>query len=229
MASDERDEARFITDNIIKQKTIFKVPYRDMAVLYRTNAQSRVVEEAFLRPGLPTPLLADSKFYERKEIKDILAYIRVIFNPSDTISLLRIINVPRRGIGDTSLPAWWNMPIPTVCHCLMLYQIRPVPQLMAKARIQLDGLAELLFKLIAKRDTLAVPNCWRQLCGNQAIWQNWKTENTPQSEARVENLRELLSVAKEYATKDVEDNLENFFSHVALCLIWMLPIPPVIR
>ena len=103
LAMDERDEARFIADTIIKQKTIFRMNYRDMAVLYRTNAQSRVVEEAFMQAGIPYVIVGGLKFYDRKEIKDILAYLRVIFNPSDSVSLQRIINVPRRGIGDVSI------------------------------------------------------------------------------------------------------------------------------
>uniref|UniRef100_UPI0025D7419B ATP-dependent helicase n=1 Tax=uncultured Selenomonas sp. TaxID=159275 RepID=UPI0025D7419B len=98
-AMDERDEANFIATTIRKQKTIFNASYGDMAILYRTNAQSRILEEGLMNAHIPYTMVGGLKFYDRKEIKDIVAYLRVIFNPLDSVSLLRIINVPKRGIG----------------------------------------------------------------------------------------------------------------------------------
>lgn len=218
LATDERDEARFICDNIIKQNTIYRAPYQDMAVLYRTNAQSRVIEEAFMRAGVPYTIVGGLKFYDRKEIRDILAYVRVIFNPADNVSLLRIINVPRRGIGDTSIgrltehASAANLPLFDAVS-----NSDAVPGLTARARNQLEGLAELLFKLNARADELPVAGLVEAVMRESGYLAELENEQTPQSEARIENLRELLSVAKEFAAAgDVEDNLENFLSHVSL-------------
>lgn len=103
MASDERDEARFITESISKQHDIYKTSYGDIAILYRTNAQSRVLEDAFMRVGLPYTMVGGLKFYDRLEIKDITAYLRVLYNPMDSVSLMRIINVPKRGLGQSTI------------------------------------------------------------------------------------------------------------------------------
>ena len=102
-ANDERDEANFITQEAVKQKTLFNTAYGDMAVLYRTNAQSRALEEGFMRAGVPYTMVGGLKFYDRKEIKDILAYLRLIYNPEDTVSLMRIINVPKRSLGAVTM------------------------------------------------------------------------------------------------------------------------------
>ena len=107
-AMDERDEAQFITTTIMKQRTIFNASYGDIAILYRTNAQSRIIEETFMRSGIPYKMVGGLKFYDRKEIKDILAYLRVIYNPLDTVSLMRIINVPKRRLGALLLPKPWS-------------------------------------------------------------------------------------------------------------------------
>ena len=102
-ANDERDEANFITQEAVKQKTLFNTAYGDMAVLYRTNAQSRALEEGFMRAGVPYTMVGGLKFYDRKEIKDILAYLRLIYNPEDTVSLMRIINEPKRSLGAVTM------------------------------------------------------------------------------------------------------------------------------
>lgn len=217
LAMDERDEARYISDNIIKQKTIYGVPYQEMAVLYRTNAQSRAVEESFMSAGIAYTIVGGQKFYERKEIKDILAYLKVIFNPSDAVSLQRIINVPRRGIGDTSIGRL-NEYASTNDVSLFDAVTNPsaVTTLTPKARHQLEGLAELLFKLIVKMEKLPVANLIEAIMRDSGYLAELESEQTPQDEARVENLKELLSVAKQFATTETEDTLENFLSHVAL-------------
>jgi DNA helicase-2/ATP-dependent DNA helicase PcrA len=217
LAMDERDEARFICDNVIKQNTVFRVPYRDMAVLYRTNAQSRVIEEAFMRAGVPYTIVGGLKFYERKEIKDILAYLRVIFNPADSVGLLRIINVPRRGIGDTTVG---RLNDHAAAQGITLFDAvsgaDAVPGLTARAKNQLDGLAALIFNLTAQAPGMPVAKLIEKVLNDSGYLAELENEQTPQAEARIENLRELLSVAKEFAAGDIEDTLENFLSHVAL-------------
>ena len=217
LAVDERDEARFVCDNVVKQNTIFRVPYRNVAVLYRTNAQSRVFEEAFMRAGVPYTIVGGLKFYDRKEVKDILAYLRVIFNPADAVGLLRIINVPRRGIGETTVGRLRDY---AAERGLSLFDAvsgaDAVPGLTPRARHQLDDLATLIFNLTAKAPALSVAKLIETVMNDSGYLAELENEQTPQSEARIENLRELLTVAKEFSAGDIEDTLENFLSHVAL-------------
>ncbi len=217
LAMDERDEARFVCDNVIKQNTVFRVPYRSIAVLYRTNAQSRVFEEAFMRAGVPYRIVGGLKFYDRKEVKDILAYLRVIFNPADAVSLLRIINVPRRGIGDTTVGRLSDY---AAERGLSLFDAvsgaDAVPSLTSRARHQLDELATLIFNLTAKAPSLPVAKLIETVMEASGYLAELENEQTPQAEARIENLRELLSVAKEFSSGEIEDTLENFLSTVAL-------------
>lgn len=217
LAFDERDEARFIADTITKQQTVFRTSYGKMAVLYRTNAQSRVIEEAFMKYRIPYTMVGGLKFYERKEIKDILAYLRVVFNPADAISLLRIINVPRRGIGDTSIGRLTDYA--NAKNCTLFDAISnpdEVPDLTARAKRPLESLAELIFNLIAVKDSLPVTKLIEKIMHDSGYVDELQNEQTPQAEARIENLRELLSVAKDFAATEAENNLENFLSHVSL-------------
>ncbi|GBG55504.1 ATP-dependent DNA helicase PcrA [Sporomusaceae bacterium FL31] len=217
LANDERDEAQYIASNITKLNTVYNVPYGDMAVLYRTNAQSRVIEEAFMKTGINYTMVGGLKFYDRKEIKDILAYLRVIFNPADTVSLLRIINVPRRGIGDTTIGRLNDY---ASSNNLTLFDVisNPdlVPDLTARAKRPLEALAELIFNLMSLQQSMAVVDLIDKVMNDSGYIAELEKEQTPQSEVRIENLRELLSVAKEFANGDLENNLENFLSHVAL-------------
>lgn len=113
-AVDERDEARFVIEQLQNLQRTENKKLGDMAILYRTNTQSRIFEEMLIKSGISYNMVGGLKFYERKEIKDIIAYLRVIFNPADSLSLLRIINVPKRGIGDASLAKFRLMPLPTM-------------------------------------------------------------------------------------------------------------------
>ena len=217
LAYDEKDEARFIADTIYKMNLVYRRPYGEAAVLYRTNAQSRAIEEAFLRNGIPYTVVGGQKFYDRKEIRDLLAYLKVIFNPADPLSLLRIINVPRRGIGDTTVA---KLNAYATQNGLTLFDAvsnpSAVPGLTARAIRPLDNLAELIFNLMALKDTLPVKALIEKVMNESGYLAELEAEGTPEAEARIENLRELLTVARDYVTDGVEDNLENFLSHVAL-------------
>jgi DNA helicase-2/ATP-dependent DNA helicase PcrA len=216
-ALNEREEAKFVVDMVTKLNTVYRRPYGNMAVLYRTNAQSRALEEAFVRCGIPYVIVGGVKFYDRKEIRDLLSYLRVIFNPEDALSLLRILNVPRRGIGDTTVgrlteyAARQGVPLFDVVS-----NSDPVPGVQARAKQQLELLAILLFNLIGKAQTLPVADLIDLVLQESGYLEELEKEQTPQADARIENLRELLTVAKEFASADMEDNLENFLSHVAL-------------
>ena len=216
-AYDERDEARFIAETVQKLNTVYRTSYGGIAALYRTNAQSRSIEEAFVRSGIPYTMVGGLKFYDRKEIKDILAYLRVIFNPADGISLLRIINVPRRGIGDTTIS---HLTSYAAAQGVTLFDAvsnpDQVPGLTARARKQLEELGELIFLLIAAQQSLPVMELVRKVMLDSGYMAELEKEKDPQAEARIENLKELVSVAKDFANGEVEDTLENFLSQVAL-------------
>lgn len=217
VAQDERDEAQFIAGMITKLNTVYNTSYGKVAVLYRTNAQSRVVEEAFMKQGIPYTMVGGLKFYDRKEVKDILAYVKVIFNPADTMSLLRIINVPRRGIGDTTIGRLNDF---AVQNNMTLFDVisNPdlVPDLTARAKRPLEALAELIFNLIAAGGSLPVVQLLEKVMEETGYIAELEKEATVQDEARLENLRELLTVAKEFAAAEEENTLENFLSHVSL-------------
>lgn len=217
LAQDERDEANYIATTITKLNTVYRTAYGNLAVLYRTNAQSRVVEEAFMKQGIPYTMVGGLRFYDRKEIKDMLAYLRVLFNPNDDLSLLRIINVPRRGIGDTTIGRLTEY---AAEQEISLFDVvsNPdvVPGLTARAKKQLEGLAELIFTLMNQAAQLSVVELLEKVMNDSGYIAELEKENTPQDEARIENLRELLSVAKEFAGVEIENTLENFMSHVSL-------------
>ena len=217
LASDERDEASFITTTAMKQKTIFNASFGDIAVLYRTNAQSRTLEEGFMRAGIPYTMVGGLKFYDRKEIKDILAYMRVIFNPADTVSLMRIINVPKRGLGDTTLAKLNEF---AVENDMSLFDVisNPslVPGITARVKRPLELFAEFVFKMMAYQDNLSVHDIADHVMRESGYLAELESSNKPDDEARLENLKEFLSVARDFEKGDDVPNLENFLSHIAL-------------
>ena len=224
MASDERDEARFITESISKQHDIYKTSYGDIAILYRTNAQSRVLEDAFMRVGLPYTMVGGLKFYDRLEIKDITAYLRVLYNPMDSVSLMRIINVPKRGLGQSTIE---KLMVYGVENNLSLFEIianeellEQVPGLTARSKNPLKKFAELLFTLMERMDKLAVSDLIQEVMdatGYLEALKNDKAEKKLENESRIENLQEFVGVAKDFEKEEEEEpNLENFLSKMAL-------------
>ena len=217
LASDERDEARFIVEHVVKHNTVYNESYGTMAVLYRTNAQSRAVEEAFVKSGIPYTMVGGVKFYDRKEIKDMLAYLRILNNPNDSLSLLRIINVPRRGVGDASINRLTDH---SAAKSLTLFDVisspDAVPGLTARAKKPLEDLAQLIFLLLAMKDQVPVAELIEAVLNRSGYLAELEEEHNPQAEARIENLRELLSVAKDFAANETESTLENFLTHVSL-------------
>jgi DNA helicase-2/ATP-dependent DNA helicase PcrA len=217
LAHHERDEAQFIGDTITKLNTVYRTSYGDIAVLYRTNTQSRAIEEAFMQAGIPYVIVGGLKFYDRKEIKDILAYLRVIFNPADSVSLLRIINVPRRGLGDTTIgrltayAAENNMTLFDVVSNPDL-----VPGLTARSKGPLEFLAELIFNLMSQVQSLSVVELVNKVMHDSGYVEELQKSTDLQDENRLDNLKEFLSVAKDFAKGDGEETLERFLEQVAL-------------
>lgn len=217
LANDERDEVQFIANTVLKQKTIFNTSYGDIAVLYRTNAQSRVLEEGFMRTGIPYTMVGGLKFYDRKEIKDILAYLRVIFNPADTVSLMRIINVPKRGLGDATigkLNEYANLNDMTLFDVLSNTDL--VAGLTARVKKPLELFSEFVFNMMAYQNNLSVMELIECVMKESGYIAELEADKKPENETRLENLKELLSVAKDFAKTEDTPNLENFLSQVAL-------------
>ena len=213
----EREEAQYIADRILEYKTLYHTSFGDMAILYRTNAQSRALEEGLMRAGIAYTMVGGLKFYDRKEIKDVLAYLRIIYNPSDTVSLMRIINVPKRGIGDASiakLEAYAQANDMTLFDAIS--NADSVEGLSKKVRTELDRLAELVFTWMSEQSVISIEELISKVINESGYMAELEKDNTPQGETRIENLNEFKSVAKDFAAWDMEENLENFLSHVAL-------------
>jgi DNA helicase-2/ATP-dependent DNA helicase PcrA len=186
--------------------------YHDYAVLYRTNAQSRSIEESFVHYGIPYRIVGGVRFYDRKEIKDILAYLRLIFQPEDRISFERIVNVPARGIGTKSLQtflAWQQAAGLSLLSALQ--QAATCPGLTARARSALGELGDTLATLRDVGSEASVTGLIDSLL-RRIDYLHYLDDGSPQGEARQENVRELLSVAQEY--QDV--GLDGFLEEVAL-------------
>ncbi|HET7320403.1 MAG TPA: UvrD-helicase domain-containing protein [Candidatus Saccharimonadales bacterium] len=186
--------------------------YKDYAVLYRTNAQSRSVEEAFVHYGIPYRIVGGQRFYDRKEIKDVVAYLRVIFQPEDRVSFERIVNVPTRGIGAKSLQnffGWKQVSGLTMLQALT--QVSECDDLTPKARKSFAELGDTLASVRRLIDETPVASLIDSLL-RRIDYLRYLDDGTPQGEARQENVKELLSVAQEY--QDV--GLEGFLEEVSL-------------
>lgn len=217
LAHHERDEAQFIADTITKLNTVYCTPYGDIAVLYRTNTQSRAIEESFMKCGIPYVIVGGQKFYDRKEIKDILSYLRVIFNPADSVSLMRIINVPRRGLGDATISKLTEYALQ---NNMTLFDVvsnpELVPGLTARSKRPLEFLAELIFNLMAQVESLSLVDLLNKVMHDSGYVEELQKSTDPLDENRLDNLKEFLSVAKDFATGELEETLENFLGQVAL-------------
>ncbi|HEY5152947.1 MAG TPA: 3'-5' exonuclease, partial [Candidatus Saccharimonadales bacterium] len=186
--------------------------YRDYAVLYRTNAQSRSIEEAFVHYGVPYRVVGGVRFYDRKEIKDIMAYLRMIFQPEDRVSFERVVNVPARGVGAKSLQnffAWQQSQGLSLLQALR--QAAECNELTPKARQALSELGDILDSLREVSQDASVAGLVDSLL-RRIDYLHYLADGTPQGEARQENVKELLSVAQEYN----EAGLAGFLEEVAL-------------
>lgn len=216
-AMDERDEARFVIEQLQRLQQEENMRLGDMAVLYRTNTQSRVFEEMLIKSGISYNMVGGTKFYERKEIKDILAYLRVIFNPNDSLSLLRIINVPRRGIGDATLGRLQAYAAENGLHLFeVLSNAAAVPGLNSRFVGKLDELSGIIFELMGEAEEVPVKQLIEDVMQRTGYLEELQLSKNVQDQSRVDNLMELLSVAEDFAKGGEENTLENFLANVAL-------------
>ncbi len=219
-ARDERDEASFIANTILKQKKLSHAAYGDMAILYRTNAQSRVLEEGLMRAGIPYTMVGGLKFYDRKEIKDIIAYLRVIYNPMDTVSLMRIINVPKRGLGNTSLG---RLNAAAVEMGLSLFDIISNEEILdgiqgitGRVKAPLEAFSALIFDFIGHQATMPLDLMIEKLIEESGYQRELQEDKKPENETRLENLKEFVGVARDFIKSGEDPTLENFLGQIAL-------------
>ena len=217
-AQTEHDEADYIAGVIYNRHEISHEPYGDMAILFRTNAQSRVLEEKLMRYAIPYTMVGGTKFYDRKEIKDVLAYLRLLYNPEDSLSLTRIINVPKRNIGATTMEhvaAYSEAQGISLFEALSSTDEIPVTK---RAKASLENFAAMIFDLlndIEGKDVLSLIETVIKQTGYGDMLDK-EAEHDPQGESRKENVGEFLSVAKDYMDSNPEGNLQDFLENVAL-------------
>ena len=216
-AQSEHEEAAFIGDTIAKKHDIHDVPYGDMAILYRTNAQSRVLEEALIKRALPYTMVGGTKFYDRKEIKDVLAYLRVLYNPFDDLSLLRIINVPKRSIGATTVAKLQDYAREKETSLFMtLTQLHLIDSIKGKTKEKLEEFGILIFTLVSEMEDKTVLDILESILDRTGYLAQLEESTDPQDQARAENIGELLSVAKDFQDTNPSGTVEDFLEQVAL-------------
>src|SRR3954453_10165084 len=206
VADDEHDEARFVSEEIDKLTDAGSAKPRDVAVFYRTNAQSRVFEEVFIRVGMPYKVVGGVRFYERREIRDALAYLRILVNPADEISLRRILNVPKRGIGERAEACVEGLAQPgplTFFEALRRAQDAPgiATRSLTSIRAFVDMVEEIQSMVDAGERADVVLEA---VLASSGYLKELEESEDPQDETRVENLAELVAVAREFAAAAVE-------------------------
>lgn len=209
----ERAEAEAIIHRVQSAVSMGARSHKDFAVLYRTNAQSRSIEELFMRYGVPYRMVGGVRFYDRKEIKDILAYIRLLYQPEDRVSLERIINTPTRGVGGTSVAKFFQLiqEAGGIEAAFTELSRAEDTSLTARARNSLLQLHHVLQTLRDHKDTVPLPVLIESLV-SKIDYIDFLSDGSVQGEARVENVKELLSVAQSYESL----GLETFLEEIAL-------------
>lgn len=212
-ATDERDEALFIAAEIQKQNKIEGVPYSSMAVLYRMNAQARTIEESLIKSAVPYKIVAGHRFYDSKEIKDIIAYLRVIINPDDNISLLRIINEPKRKIGKATMD---KASLLAAENGVSIYEfISDSSALLPKAAGALDSFVKLIEELRSSYKNMRVQDFVSMLLEKTGYVAQYSPDDM-EDIGRLENLNEFISVAANYEKDNENPSLEDFMDNVSL-------------
>jgi ATP-dependent DNA helicase UvrD/PcrA len=222
VADNEHDEAQFVADEIDRLADADGVKPSDVAVFYRTNAQSRVFEEVFIRTGHPYKVVGGVRFYERKEVRDALAYLRVLTNPEDTVSLRRILNVPKRGIGERAEAAIEALALrDRITFSAALRRAHDAPAMASRSANAVQSFIDILDELTAMVDSGAPPDDILDVALHRSgYYEELQKSPDPQDETRVENLDEFISVAREFVEERTAANepadLQAFLERVAL-------------
>ena len=214
-AKNEYDEGTYIAQQIehLRREEYYK--YSDFAILYRMNTQSRAIEEILRRESIPYKIIGGLKFYERKEIKDIISYLRLIQNPSDNLSLKRIINEPKRGIGKTSLDKIEEL---SISSGVPMYEIIKNAEQYGLNRVFLNSreFVNAIEELRAKKDDIKISDLIKETLKKSGYTQALENENTIEAENRIENLDEFLTVAIEFEDESADNKLSDFLEGITL-------------
>ena len=217
-AANDRFEAQQVV-NEIKLLHAQKFAYKDVALLYRTNAQSRALEEALMNAAIPYVIVGGLKFYERKEIKDILAYLRLIVNPQDSVSLARIINAPRRGIGQTTIAKLnqfaLNEELP-LFDIISDLEVLNRAKVTYKAKQSIFQFAKFINGCMERQTECSLPEFVLEVLEDSGYMDELRENQSDENEARLENLSEFVNVAKEFSQSNPNAELEDFMNHIAL-------------
>ncbi len=214
-ANNEYDEGTYIAQQIehLRREEYYK--YSDFAILYRMNTQSRAIEEILRRESIPYKIIGGLKFYERKEIKDIISYLRLIQNPSDNLSLKRIINEPKRGIGKTSLDKIEELSNNTG---IPMYEIIKNAEQYGLNRVFLNSreFVNVIEELRTKKDDMKISDLIKETLKKSGYTKALENENTIEAENRIENLDEFLTVAIEFEDESADNKLSDFLEGITL-------------
>lgn len=221
VAENEHHEAEFVRDEIFKLSESGKSRFGDTAIFYRTNVQSRVFEEIFMRAGVPYKVVGGVRFYERKEVKDLLAYLRVLVNPDDEVSLRRIINTPKRGIGDRALDSIDDIAKQSSISFWRALTQSSSSELSPRANSSIQAFVSMMIALQVLVEANRPPaTIAAAILEQSGLLEELRNSHDPQDEVRVENLEELVAVIEEYEERIVSEGetptLAGFLEEVSL-------------
>ncbi len=211
VAEDETDEARKIVEVIHDEMYTYKRSFKDIAILYRTNAQSRALEDQLRRNAISYNIIGGIKFYERKEIKDVLAYLKVLVNPADSVSLRRIINFPLRGIGETTVNKIERFAeMENILLFDALGRVDEVANISATMGNRVKQFYEMMVKFMSLKDQLSAVELASTLVSETGIMHHYQTEYDPyESESRIENIKELFASMEQFSRERQQENRES--------------------
>jgi DNA helicase-2/ATP-dependent DNA helicase PcrA len=217
-ADNEHEEALFVAEEIERLCSEEGHRYRDIAVFYRINAQSRVLEDVFMRVGIPYRVVGGVRFYQRREVKDVLAYLRLLVNPQDVISARRVVNTPKRGIGDATVAAIEAFAAEEDITFLEAgRRADEISLLAARARGAVAGFVRIIDELRERFEDGARPSAMVDAAVRTSGYlAELEADRTVEAEGRIENLRELVGVAAEFESRDPEARLADFLEQVSL-------------
>ena len=217
-AEDEHDEAFFVIDEIERLRQSEGFRYGDVAVFYRTNAQSRVIEDVLMRVGAPYRVFGGVRFYQRKEIKDVLGYLRLLLNPQDVISFRRVVNMPKRGIGDATVSAVESFAREEGISVIdAARRVDEIATLAARAKGAVAGFVQVMDALQGHLDDGAGPPRMVEFAGQESGYlAELEEDRTVEAQGRIENLQEMAGVAAEIMAREPDTDLAGFLEQVSL-------------
>ncbi|MFH1008069.1 MAG: UvrD-helicase domain-containing protein [Candidatus Latescibacterota bacterium] len=214
---DERDEARRVLSAITQERKEAQRTFGDFALLYRTNAQSRALEDELRRASVPYTIIGGLRFYERREIKDILAYLKLVANPKDELSLRRIVNVPKRGIGDVTIQKVQDFAIEKAISIYgALERAGEIEGLSAGMAKSLKAFHECIETFRKQKEQLSAAQLAQEIGAGVAYIEDLQKDRSEEGQTRVENVRELFSAMEEFVERSEDPSLEAFLSEVSL-------------